>query len=490
MQRKIVIILILMSCCVICITGLQLYWNYKNYLITTHNFKNDSTNALNVAVDKEIAFRHQKLISKVKDWLADTSFLSIECNYNNRDSSTVFTVQDVHPRFQEDSSRKAKFFNIGINHFTQKLKKITPEAKKIFINHFADRTFKNDLEDGAVFYYTQGLGDSISKAYDESKFNPTKFIAIYKSELAKRHIMTTFKLVQKPEVKSSNLILSANTAFRKPYENEPIYISISNINSYYLREMKGLLLISLLLIGATIFCFYYTVKTLLSQQKLVVIKNQFISNMTHEINTPLASIQVTAEALKQFNQHEQMRDDYIDIILFQTKKLNNLSNEILANARLETIGFKTDEEINLNFLIETLIKDLPFKKQISYINLGSTGSNIIKGNAMHLSRAISNILENAFKYNDTENPAIEIELSKNNQEIRLSISDNGPGIAPAFKDKVFDQFFRVPTGNVHDIKGHGLGLSYVKKVILQHNGSINLMDNHPKGSIFSIILPH
>jgi two-component system phosphate regulon sensor histidine kinase PhoR len=478
-----------MSCCVVCITGLQLYWNYKNYKITANNFKNDSANALNVAVDKEIAFRHQKLISKVKDWLADTSFLSIECNYNNRDSSTVFTVQDVHPRFKEDSSRKAKFFNIGINHFTQKLKKITPEAKKIFINHFADRHFKNDLKDGVVFYYTQGLGDSIAKAYDESKFNRSEFINIYKTELAKRHITIPFKLIEKPKVKTADLILSANTSFRRPYEIEPIYISIGNTNSYYLREMKGLLLTSLLLIGATIFCFYYTIKTLLNQQKLVAIKNQFISNMTHEINTPLASIQITAEALKQFKQDEDLREEYLDIILYQTKKLNGLSNEILANARLETMGFKTDEEINLNSLILTLMNELQFKSQISYINLEPNSSTIIKGNAMHLSRAITNILENAFKYNDTENPAIEIKLSKNLQKITLAISDNGPGIAPAFKEKVFDQFFRIPTGNVHDTKGHGLGLSYVKKVILQHKGTITLFDNHPKGSIFSIILP-
>ncbi len=478
-----------MSCCVLSITGLQLYWNYQNYKTTVNNFKTDTNNALEVAVNKEIALRQQELVLKVKYWLADTSFLKIECNINNRDSNTVFTIQDVHPRFKEDSTRKSRLFNIGINYFKQKLKEITPEAKKIFINHFAERTFKDDIEDGAIFYYTQGLGDSIHKAFDESKFNPKKFIDLYKTELAKRNIATSFKLVRKPQIKSSTLILSANTSFRKSYKSEPIFVSLESANSYYLKEMKGLILTSLLLIAITIFCFYYTIRMLFSQHKLVAIKNQFISNMTHEINTPLSSIQVTAEALKQFNPDEETREKYLDIILYQTKKLNDLSAEILENAKLETLDFKRDEEVDLERLLLTLIQELKLEEKVVLKYQSNLAGYLLKGNKNHLSRAIGNILENAFKYNDNKEPSIEIKLTKNQKEIKLTISDNGPGIANEFKEKIFEQFYRIPTGNVHDIKGYGLGLSYVKKVISQHKGTITLFDNQTTGSIFSINLP-
>lgn len=477
-----------MSCCVLGITGLQLYWNYKNYKTTIGNFTRDSNNALSAAVDQEIKLRKSKIILKAKYWLADTTVFRIECNTNNRDSATVFTVQDVHPRFKEDSTRRTEF-DMGINNFKEKLKKITPEARKIFINHFTSRTLKSNIDNGDVFYYTQGLGDSLAKAFNEIKFNPSNFIKIYKSELTKRNIDVPFQLIKRPSNVSSTLNLQANTSFRHPFEHEPIYVSLESPNQYYLKEMKGLILTSLLLIGITIFCFYYTIRTLLNQHKLVAIKNQFISNMTHEINTPLSSIQVTTEALKQFNYDEETREKYLDIILLQTKKLNGLSAEILENAKLETLTFVRNESIDLTELILTVIKDLNLEETVVFNYLADKESAIIKGNKAHLLRAIVNVLENAVKYNVSEHPAIEIKLLKNQRGIHLTITDNGPGIADEYKDKIFEQFYRIPTGNVHNIKGYGLGLSYVKKVISQHEGTIAVSDNQPKGSIFSINLP-
>jgi len=488
MQKKIIYVLVLMSCCVLGITGLQLYWNYKNYKTTTSNFARDSNNALNTAVDQEIKVRKGKIISKVKNWLADTTVFRIECNIDNRDSVTVFTIQDVHPRFLEDSTRKTSF-NMGINKFKEKLKKITPEAKKIFINHFTSRTLKSNIDNGDVFYYTQGLGDSIDKAFESLKFNPDNFIKIYKSELAKRLIDVPFQLIKKPNNVSSTLVLKANTSFRRPFEREPIFVSLVSANTYYWKEMKGLIFTSLLLIGITIFCFYYTIKTLLNQHKLVAIKNQFISNMTHEIHTPLSSIQLTTEALKKFNPDPETTENYLDIILYQTHKLNELTKEILANAKLETLTFELNEDVDLNQLIWAVIKELREEDAVKVKYLKTLERAIIKGNRKHLSRSIANILENAIKYNSTSAPVIEISLVRTHQTINLTIQDNGPGIADEFKQKIFEQFYRIPSGNIHDTKGFGLGLSYVKKVIEQHRGIISVLDNYPKGSVFSINLP-
>lgn len=479
-----------MSFCVLGITGLQLYWNYQNYQTTVQNFKRDANTALEQAVNKERALRQEQFVLKVKKWLADTSFINIECNINNRDSITVFTIQDVHPRFLEDTSRKAKFYQMGMTTFKQKLKKIIPAAKALFINHFADRVFKRDIENGSIYYYTQGLGDSISKVFDDSKLNISNLDSLYKKELQQKEIFSDFTL--NPNYITINkhfLTNKVNTSLRKPYEIQLTWASLENPNTYYLREMKWLIVTSLLLISITLLCFYYTISTLFNQHQLVALKDQFISNMTHEINTPLASIQITAEALQKFPADAATRENYLAIILYQTKKLTALTKEILTTSKLETLGFSKDDQIDLNELILTIIASLKLADNINLKYIPNTTIRTIKGNNIHLSRAITNILENAVKYNASLKPTIEIKISESQKEAKISIADNGMGIADEFKEKIFEQFYRIPTGNMHNIKGYGLGLNYVKKVISQHKGVIKVIDNEPTGSIFIIKLP-
>lgn len=490
MQKKIVYVLVLMSFCVLGITGLQMYWNYQNYNAVVSNFKKDVNNALDVAVNREIMDRHAELIKQAKVWMADTSLITITCDINNRDSATVFTVSDTHPRFAEDKGRGKKI-SLGISKITQKLRKITPEAKKMFIQHFADNIIKTDLESGTVYYYTQGLGDSLVKAKEESRVNFVNLNKWFKAELSRNKIYSKFKINPKSS-NVANLFITnkVNAAIRRPYIKEMIWASLENPNKYYIREMKWLIISSALLIGITLFCFYYTLKTLLSQYKLVAIKNQFINSMTHEINTPLASIQVTTEALQQFNHTKETQDKYLDIILYQTKKLTELSHEILENAKLETLAISRDESIDLDQLILSIIEDVNIIRHAKIAYQSPNETIIVKGNRGHLTRSISNVLENAFKYNISPQPTIEINLSRSSQGVNLSIKDNGLGIADEYKERIFDQFFRVPTGDIHDIKGYGLGLNYVKKVITQHHGRISVLDNFPAGTEFSIILPN
>ena len=316
-------------------------------------------------------------------------------------------------------------------------------------------------------------------------------ISFFKLELYKRKITSEFIInASKIVVKDGFLTNKINTAFRRPYDKKFVQAKLANPNQYYFQEMKWLIISSFLLIAITLCCFYYTIKTLLNQHKLIIIKNQFISNMTHEINTPLSSIQVTAEALKHFDNDEKTRKSYLDIILYQTKKLGDLANEILANAKLESTTIKINEYINLNDLIIEVIEHQYFSQKKSINFQPTTQKTTVKGNKKHLSRSIINLIDNAVKYNNAEIPVVEISLQHYKNEIAINIIDNGPGISDEFKIKIFDQFYRIPTGNIHDTKGYGLGLSYVKKVINQHFGTISVLDNQPKGSIFKITLPY
>ena len=473
----------MMSCCVLGITALQLYWNYKNYQSVVVNFKKDANNALDVAVDREMMQRRLQLVTEVKKWLNDPSIVKITCDTNNKEHSTAFTIKDVVPYYPDE---KADQVTMGISSFKKKVGKINTEAKTVFINHFAEIVM-TDLKQATIHYYTQGIGNRLEKAFSESRMNSVSFTKIYKEELAKRQISTSFKLNVMPSESSNFVTHKANTAFRRPYANSMIFASLENPNSYYLREMKWLIIGSILLISITLGCFYYTIKTLFNQNELVAIKNQFISNMTHEINTPLASIQVTAEALQKFKPNEETTKKYLDIILYQTQKLNELSNEILENVKLDTFKFSMEEQVDLKQLVIDVLAGLNTGLQV-HVDFDK-GDLIVSGNKGHLYRSLKNLLENAEKYNTNPAPSISIAVNKINAGISIHVIDNGSGIADEFKTKIFDQFYRIPTGNMHDVKGYGLGLNYVKKVIMQHKGSISVADNKPSGTVFSIILP-
>jgi signal transduction histidine kinase len=482
MQKKIIPVLIMMSCCVLGITALQLYWNYKNYQSAVANFKKDANNALDVAVDREMMQRRLRLVAEVKQWMNDPSIVEITCDTNNKEHTTAFTIKDVVPYYPDE---KADQVTMGITAFKKKVGKITTEAKTVFINHFAEIVMA-DLKEATVHYYTQGIGHRLEKTFSESRIDLANFTKLYREELAKRKISASFKINVMP---SGNGFLThkANTAFRRPYVNSMVFASLENPNSYYLREMKWLIISSVLLIGITLSCFYYTLKTLFSQHQLVALKNQFISNMTHEINTPLASIQVTAEALQKFKPDESTTTKYLDIILYQTQKLNELSSEILENAKLDTFNSSMEEQVDLKQLVADVIADLNCvcKVQVDF----DEGDLIVRGNNAQLYRSIKNLLENAEKYNTDIAPEIGITISKINSGISLNVTDNGPGIPDAYKSRIFDPFYRIPTGNIHDVKGYGLGLNYVKKAISQHKGSISVGVNKPSGAVFSIILP-
>ena len=493
-----------MSCCVLGITALQLYWNYANYKISVLNFKKSANLAFGNAINREIAAQQDQLILKMKHWLADTSFVEITCDTKNRDSMTAFTIRDVHPRFAEDSTRKSKYFQMGIDSIREKISVITPQLKAAFIRHFSENTFKRDISNGSIWYYTQGLGDSITLAFNQVEPNPAQIARFFKAELAEKGIKSAFKLEfslsqtkqAQEEFKAKNDTMNVKNAFvtaiqdaslRRPYKSYLFLARLENTNRFYINEMKGLIGSSLLLIAITIFCFYYTLKTLFSQQKLVAMKNQFISNMTHEINTPIASIQVTADALLQFEMDSDSQKAYLEIIAYQTRKLGKLTEEILENTKLEHQAFLLDERITLVALLRTVVQGLNLDDKTTW-DLPANDISI-KGNALHLSQALTNIIENAVKYQGNGMPEIHISLHKDAEQATIQLADKGPGIPDSYKSKIFDPFFRVPNGNEHRVKGYGLGLSYVKKVLHLHKGHIRVADNQPRGTVFIVQLP-
>jgi two-component system phosphate regulon sensor histidine kinase PhoR len=216
--------------------------------------------------------------------------------------------------------------------------------------------------------------------------------------------------------------------------------------------------------------------------------------MTHEFKTPISTISLACEALndKDIRNIPNLSENYISIIGDENKRLGVMAEKILQTAILDQGKLKIKKEpVNIHETILDVVKK--FSMQVE-INDGEIRTNLMAENPMlmadkvHLSNIIGNLLDNANKYSPKQ-PFINVETKQSNKGLIFSVEDNGIGISKANQKKIFDKLFRVPTGNIHNFKGFGLGLSYVKAIVDEHGGNIEVESELDKGTKFSIFLP-
>ncbi|MBC7947486.1 MAG: HAMP domain-containing histidine kinase [Chitinophagaceae bacterium] len=272
-------------------------------------------------------------------------------------------------------------------------------------------------------------------------------------------------------------------------------LSLNNKVTYILKQLKLPILFSFFLVGLTIASFVLLYRSLLKQRRLAELKNQFISNITHELKTPIATVGVAIEALKNFNAiHDPERTrEYLDISQSELQRLSLLVDKVLKLSMFEKQEMELKkEQIDCRQLIKEVLNSmkLQFEKFHATVKLHIEGTNfIIEADKLHITSVIYNLVDNALKYSK-ENPVIEIRLSSFPSYLELSVKDNGIGIEPAYKNKIFEKFFRVPTGDQHNIKGYGLGLSYVAEVIRRHQGEVFAESVFGQGSTFTTKMPY
>lgn len=464
-----------MAVCVAGITVLQLYFTYQSYTVEERVFYRKVNEALNEAVDTAIVAHRESVVQQFKGWMADTTIVKISCSWDGKQRQTIFVLQDG------TSVGSGGQVKMSMGHFGR-ADTITPGVKVKFINYMANEV-QDMLKNGSIYFFTQRLGDSLEKRYQKTPISISILNKEYKKALQRRNINLPFSFTAKAGT-AGYTTQKVNASPMRPSMVNWVQAGFPKTNMFLLQQLKWTIGGTVLLMVITLFCFGYTGWTLLSQQKLNALKDDFISNMTHEIHTPLTSITVTAQSLKQFSHDHEAQQSYLDIILYQSRKLAALTDEILTGAKLQKNGISLKDSVNINEVIIQAIKGSG-----TTIDCQLCPDDItIQGNTNHLVRAIGNLIDNAVKYGG-EHAHITIKCTISNKQLHIEVADNGPGIPDAFKQKVFEQFFRMPSGNIHNIKGYGLGLSYVKKVILAHKGIITVADNVPAGAIFKIILP-
>jgi two-component system, OmpR family, phosphate regulon sensor histidine kinase PhoR len=270
-------------------------------------------------------------------------------------------------------------------------------------------------------------------------------------------------------------------------------LKLGNSFNYLAKKLASPILFSVFLVSITILSFVLLYKNLLRQRRLTEIKNEFISNITHELKTPIATVGVAIEALKNFNaiNDPQRTREYLDISQNELQRLSLLVDKVLKLSMFEKKEIELKHEtLDLKAVVEEVVSSmkLQIEKYGATVSVNTNGDTNLRGDKLHFLSVVFNLLDNALKYGNA-NTAVKFELSGNEKEVMLSVADNGIGISPMYKDKVFEKFFRVPSGDTHNTKGYGLGLSYVAHVIQKHKGKIELESQPGLGTKFIITLP-
>lgn len=272
------------------------------------------------------------------------------------------------------------------------------------------------------------------------------------------------------------------------------YITVENGIIYVLKRIKFSILFSFVLTIIAVFVFVVFLRTISNQMKLNQIKNDFVNNMTHELKTPLATCSAALESIVRFNviDDKEKTLKYIAIVQNEITRIKALADMLLTTSSIEnkTINYNF-EKVDLVYLIKNTLKSFELaitEKNITFRQQLSSKKLYIKGDKFHLTNVISNVIDNSIKYN-MENGSIDLKVNENNKNAELIIINTGKGFPKEYVNKVFDKFFRVPTNNIHNVKGYGLGLNYAKNVIEDHNGYIFITSDDNELTTLTITLP-
>ncbi|MBN2747588.1 MAG: HAMP domain-containing histidine kinase [Bacteroidales bacterium] len=373
------------------------------------------------------------------------------------------------------------------------------------------RTMITQFQNGQFVLSYSGNGSNIENPFLNPLYdNPEKtyqFIdSLIRYQFASNNLRITFRFnlydrinnkylidsISKGSAKYSDYIfpLTSNDLVHQVY----LMVGFPHEKAYLFGQISLMLIMSSLLIISMVFIFLYAIGTIIKQEKLSIMKNDFINNMTHEFKTPISTISLACQALtdKDIPKTADLYSSYIGIIQEENRRLGSMAEKILQSAILERA------EMNLNIIdidITEIVNDVvrnaeiqirPKNGKISFID--ESPNSTIKGDPVHISNVVNNLLDNAIKYSP-DTPTIIIKTKKEKNCVTISISDNGIGISKSNQKKIFDKLYRVPTGNVHEVKGFGLGLTYVKAIVEKHKGSISLESQLGKGTTFHVKLP-
>lgn len=492
----------------------QLYWNYNNFLQNKQRITNEIQLSLDNALEEYYASLAknnyisiiEKSALKSDDFLKNIPFDSIFSEFkptfikHKKDSKTNQNKSIKDLKFSFKDSTLTNTMSINLNSIGDIL-----EEKKTLNFKQVNKTKPQNISNITIFR-GKFLADSINLieglnkiiiSFQQDTIDYSQVDSLLNIQLNQRNIAISSQLyhfkhdsLHYPKQHFSNqehLSVTSKSTFLK--KDEKILLYFSNPFSAALKRSAAGILLSLLLSSCIIACLFYLLHIIKNQKQLSEIKNDLISNITHEFKTPIATISVALEGLQNFGGLDDPKKTklYLDTSTQQLSKLQLMVEKLLETAALDNSEYELDlQETNLSHLIEKIVLRHQHLHTTHQFKLSISDAMIhYKIDEFHFENAINNLLDNAVKYGNSQ---VFINLKQEDNSITLSISDDGKGIEKIHKNKVFEQFYRIPTGNTHTIKGFGIGLYYCKSIVEKNGGTIQI--EGPKNNKFIIKLPH
>jgi two-component system, OmpR family, phosphate regulon sensor histidine kinase PhoR len=515
-------IIFIITSSIVVLVAVQLYWIDSALMVRKERFENNVNDALHEVVTKlerkatsakitrrlNLKRMNQAIPSIINGNKSGIDQLDNKNHFRlnvleeiTTDSSGVITKKRREKSFAGDSTAK-DIFNFGFNF----------KSKNPFYIHDIDTTSSMEWfskkKDMTNDVFDELVSVNIYNDFNE-KIDTTFIDSLLNSELLYRNIKTKYSYAildhenkmlsriadkeMEEELLNSKykISLALNNIFVEPKQ---LSIYFPKENKYILKTMWYLLLGSLILIIVIVWAFYFTVKTIFEQKKISEIKTDFINNMTHELKTPISTISLAVDVLtdKTLKPNEDRIKKYLTAIKDENKRLASLVENVLQTAIIDKGELKLKlSPIGINQILEQVVNNfaIQFEKRNVQLDLDILEEDeYIEIDKFHITNAFNNLLDNALKYSKND-VLIKIKNYKNNEGIVVEIADNGIGISKENQKRIFENLYRVPTGNIHNVKGFGLGLSYVKAIVEKHHGTVSVISNLDEGSTFTIFLP-
>jgi two-component system phosphate regulon sensor histidine kinase PhoR len=489
MKNRIRIIFLLIITSIIGLIIIQGFWIVKFYLINKQQVGKEIMLSLENSVKKEMALRYA---DQTRTFLSGVS------------SKSIVVVGDKQPDMNVDSVLKLiKGRNdLSISDVSISVKSIGDSIPVL-----------ESIPEKVEFRLREILGTLLSNGkINQEQIKLELIDSLLQEELKKREIDIDYKL-QIYDSKLDKLEREINTApalntlkgvnvfmeYEVPVtimgDKEVRLTVIDNVKHMFSSPVvKGSLLATLGLLLLVVSSYFYMLKTIFDQKKLSEIKNDFINNMTHELKTPIATVSAIVESMQNFGvlEDKEKTNKYLGVSQKELGRLSGLVEKVLNMAREEREPLKmSPEELNMREVCDNIVNSQSIKqaeKEITFDVKITEEAEKLNADRFHMVNVMQNLIENSLKYSD--NPVIiRIVCERKQDFLSISVSDNGIGIPKKHQGKVFDQFYRVPTGDVHNVKGFGLGLHYVRNIVEKHGGKISLISEVGKGSTFTINLP-
>lgn len=483
---KWLIVIILFS--LLAVAALQSYLIYGDFINKTETLKKEVNTAFNKATAAEKGMRNEMLTSYFRELLTDTSKIEITAKYSQKDQRNIYSIRD----------KDAESPYTSISFEKDKSPKDLPDSMKIKIGTaLIIESQISDVENRRVYYYTKRIGDRIHRFSDSLTVDTLILENNFRSQLDKRDITAGFSLKisdEKSEEYSPGVIntvqIPVGIRVEKPY------VSAILENPFYdvLSKVRLTLIITVLILTLTATCFFVMLKIIFRQKKLSQMRDDFIANVTHELQTPVSTVMAALESLEKFDVLEDREKTikYLAVSRQEVSRLSQMIDGVLQSSIENNDGLQLKFEARelIGFISEVITTyDVKSREQILIDFQHDCKSVYANIDRLHFRNLLHNLIDNSIKYNDKVEKQLRINCVYIDNKLKLTFSDNGPGIRNQYQDHIFEKFYRIPNKDIHDVKGHGLGLYYAKNIVSLHNGSIRVKPDNGNGTVFEIILP-